>query len=184
MANFNKDTIIGVIGVVAGLLGVGYAIGTHSKLAKISERLDTSIDELANDMEFDIPEGMINKAIEKAAAIEAKKAVQAATEEALKELKKDIHTNVSLAVDKEYETIKDSVLKEITASASKIDANRIRREIEESAKKVALEKFDDNLEDILEKFNENLNNTSRIYNSIAGAMTRTTDAGKELVFKL
>ena len=180
MNTFNKDTIIGALGFAVGLIGVGYAIATRSKLAKVSERLDASIDKLAGDMEFDIPEEMINKAIEKAAEIEAKKAVKDATAEALGELKKDIQSTVSSAVETEYDNIKDIVLKAASESAAKIDVARVRKDVE----KAAINKYECNLDDILEKFSENLNNTSRIYNSIASSMTRTTDSGKELVFKL
>lgn len=49
---------------------------------------------------------------------------------------------------------------------------------------VALEKFDDNLDDILEKFNDNLTNTSKIYSSIREAITKSSDSSKEFVVRL
>ena len=60
----------------------------------------------------------------------------------------------------------------------------MRRDVEEAAKEAALEKFDDNLDDILEKFNDNLSNTSKIYSSIREAITRGVDGGKEFVVRL
>ena len=51
-----SNEIINILFGLAGLVGIGYAIGTHTKLAKVSERLDRSIDEIADNMEFDIPE--------------------------------------------------------------------------------------------------------------------------------
>ena len=47
---------------------------------------------------------------------------------------------------------------------------------------MALEKFDDNLDDILEKFKYNLDNVSKIHNSIAGAMMKNNE--KEMVFRI
>lgn len=179
----NNELVSILIGV-AGLIGVGYAIGTHTKLAKVSERLDKGIEELADDMEFDIPEELINKAVEKAVQVEAKKAVERATNETVMAVKKDVRFEVEQAVDKEYERIKDTVLKELSTSASKIDVSRVRRDIEKAAKEAALEKFDDNLDDILEKFNDSLDNTTKIYSSIREAITRGSNSGKEFVVRL
>lgn len=180
--NNNLDMFIGAAGLVVGLVGVGYAFGTRSKMAKISDILNCSIDDLANRTEIDIPEEMISRAVERAVAVEAKRAVVKATDDALKDVKKDIHRQVSDAVESEYSNIKESVLKELTLEASKIDAKRVRDDVEKAAKDQALEKFDDNLDDILEKFNGDLENISRIYKSIAGAMNKNNE--KEMVFRI
>ena len=172
----SSDFLFGVCGCVVGLIGVGYAVGTHTKLSKISERLNNSIDDLADNMEIDIPEEMVNKAIENAVKIESKRAVEKATNETISALKKEIRSEVQTAVNKEYETIKDS--------AAKIDVSRVRRDVEAAAKEAALEKFDDNLDDILEKFNDSLTSTSKIYSSIREAITRSSDSGKEFVVRL
>lgn len=175
-----KDIVIGAIGI----LGLGYGIAMHTKLAKVSDRLDKSIEELSGNMNINISDEIVDKAVDKAVNAEAKKVVEQATKEALDELKRDIKTNVSIAVDKEYETIKDTVLEKVTDAAAKIDVAKVRSDVEKAAKTAALDKFNDNLEDILAKFNDNLNNTSKIYNSIASSMTRGVDAGKEFVFKV
>lgn len=177
-----SNDIIGVILGIAGLVGVGYAIGAHTKLAKVSDRLDKSIDEIADNMEFDIPEELINKAVEKAVKVEATMAVDKATNEAVSEIRKDIRSEVQHVISTEYDNLKETVLKEITSSASKIDVSRVRRDVEEAAEKAALEKFDDNLDDILDKFNDNLSNTAKIYSSIRNAITK--DSGKEFVVRL
>lgn len=175
-----KDVAIAAVGI----LGLGYGLAMHTKLAKVADRLDKSIDDLSKGTEVDIPKEIIDRAVEKAVTAEAKKVVEKATEEALTELKRDIRTNVSAAVDKEYETIKDTVLEKVTDAAAKIDVAKVRSDVEKAAKTAALDKFNDNLEGILQTFNDNLNNTSRIYNSIASSMTRGVDAGKEFVFKV
>lgn len=179
-----KNDVFGIIFGVAGLVGIGYVIGTHSKMAKISERLDRSINDLADNMEFDIPEKLVDKAIEEAAKNEARRAVEIATRETVEQVKNDIHTKVQREVDKEYDNIKESVLKEITVSASKIDASKVRKDVEEAAKKTALDKFDDNLDDILEKFNKDLDNTSKIYGSIREALTKNSSSSKGFVVRI
>lgn len=179
-----KNDIFSTLFGLAGFVGIGYAVCAHSKLAKISERLDKSIDDLAEDMEIDIPEELVNKAVERAVQDETARAVKRATDEAILALKRDIHSEVQKAVDKEYKSVKDSVLKEITASAAKIDASRVRRDVEAAAKEAALEKFNDNLDGILEKFNENLDNTAKIYGSIREALTQSSKSGKEYVIRV
>ena len=169
---FNSDALIGLVGVAAGLIGVGYAMGTHSKMAKISENLDRSIEDLASNTPVDIPQNMIERAVEKAVAYEVKQAVGKTTERVIVDVKRDIHKQVSDAVESEYKNIKDVVLEELTNEAATIDAKRVRADVEKAAKEKALEKFDDNLDDILKSFNDQLNNTSKIYTSIADSMTK------------
>lgn len=182
MFKFTKETIVGVVGLGTGLIGIGYSLATWSKMAKVSERLDHSIDDLATNMDIDIPQDMIDKALEQAVALEAKKAVERATRDAMDTLKRDIHTTVSNAVEEEYKTIRDSVLDKTVQAAAKIDIARVTRDVERAAQEKALSTFQANLDGILNTFNENLNNTAKIYNSIASSVTRTGD--REVVFKM
>ena len=181
---YSKDNFMATLGFAAGILGVGYALGTRSKMAKVSERLDKSIDDLAGDMTIDISQEIIDRAVDKAVAVEAKVAVQKATTEVIADLKRDIRNEVSIAVDKEYETIKEAVLKEVTEAAAKINVDRVRRDVERAAERAALEKFDANLDELLRKYNDALTNTGKIYSSIASAMAKGGDSGKEYVFKV
>lgn len=178
------SVIVGVVGTIVGLTGIGYAIGTHTKLSRVSEKLDKAIDDLADRTEIDISDSIINQAVKEAVTNAADRAVEKATYDATKELKHDIRIRVSEAIKDEYDTLSKDILKRITEESSKIDVDRVRRTIEDAAKKAALEKFDDNLDDILERFNENLNNTSKIYNSISQTLTKSANSGKEYVIRL
>ena len=176
------DNLVGLLGAALGMIGIGYALGTHSKMSKISEKLDLSIEDLASKTPVDIPESMIERATEKAVALEVKNAVGKATDVVLKDVKRDIHKQVSDAIESEYSSIKDVVLEEVTDEVAKIDVKRVRADVEKAAKEAVLEKLDDNMDDILENFNDQLKNTSRIYNSIADTMTKykSNDGGTVL----
>lgn len=163
----NFDTFVGVAGIAVGLIGVGYALGTRSKMARISEKLDRSIEDLAGQMPVDIPNDLIERAAEKAVAYEVKQAVSKVTDAVVADVKRDIHKQVSDAVESEYSSIKDRVLEELVTEASKIDAKRVRADVERAAKERALEKFDDNLDAILEDYKDNLRNVNKIYRSFA-----------------
>lgn len=179
-----NDQLFGVLGIAVGLIGVGYAVGTHTKMAKICEKLECSIDDLAGNTTVDIPDCMVQRAIEKAVAAEVKNAVGKATDAAMAEVKRDVHKQVSDAVEAEYTDLKSTVLSELTVEAAKIDVKRVREDVERAAKKMALEKFDDNLDKILEDFSEQLKNTSRIYTSIADTMSGYKVPGRETVLRI
>ena len=175
------DGIVGIAGIVVGLIGVGYAFGTHSKMAKISETLDRSIEELAGRTPVDIPNDMVERAVEKAVAYEVKQAVAKTSDSVIAEVKRDIHKQVGDAVEGEYSKIKDTVLEELTSAASKIDVKRVRADVERAAKERALEKFDDNLDDILDDYKDNLRNVTKIYKSFADA---ATPSSRETVLRI
>ena len=178
MSNNNNifTTIIGV----AGLVGIGYGYACHSKMVKVSERLDKSIDGLANDMEIDISEELVNKAVNKAVMAAVKSAVDKATNEAVIEVRNDVRREVAAAVNKEYEAIKESVLKEITVASSKIDVDKVRKDVERGAEKMALEKFDANLENVAKHFYEKLDTTAKVCSMFAA----TPGTNREFVVKL
>lgn len=178
------DGFVCVLGVAVGLVGVGYAVGTHTKLAKIAEKLDCSIDELAGRTPVDIPDSMIERAVERAVAASVKEAVGKATDSIVADVKKTMHKQVNEAVESEYSNVKETVLDELVHAASKIDVRRVRSDVEKAAKEHALEKFDDRLDDILESFNNQLTNTSKIYTSIADAMVGYKSGGKETILRI
>ena len=178
----NNNNILTTVLAISGLVGVGYGVACHSKMVKVSERLDKSIDALANNMEIDISEELVNKAVHKAVTIAVKSAVDTATNEAVTEVRRIIRKEVAAAVDKEYETIKESVLNEITVEASKIDVEKVTKDVEKGAEQMALKKFDVNLEGILKRFNNDLDNTAKVYSTIKSMMT--PNSNREFVVKL
>lgn len=58
----NSDTLLsfGVFGL--GLVAIGYAVGIHSRMKAVADKLDTSIDKIANDTEVEIPSKLIEQA--------------------------------------------------------------------------------------------------------------------------
>ena len=147
-----NNSIINTILGIAGVAGVTYAVTMHSKYAKINERLDATINDLANNMEIDISDELVNKAVEKAVNAAVKDAITKATNEAVAEVRTDIRRKVSDAVIKEYDSVKDHVLAEITVQAAKIDVAKVQKSVEEKAEKLALEKFEVELNNVMKNF--------------------------------
>lgn len=161
----NADSFVGIGICILGLVGVGYAIGVHSKMKVMCDRLDTSIDNLANNTEIDIPAKVIDQAVQKAVERESYSAVKRATEEVVADAKREIESRVGTAVKAQYDAISDGV-------ADQIDESKLKKEVVQKAKEQIAEKFDDKLDDLLEEFNGNLQNVGKIYKSIARSFSK------------
>ena len=134
MKNSNLDLIVGIGVFVAGIFGVGYAIGTRSKVNRLCEKLDTSIDNLSDDIQVDIPDKMVQRAVEAAVKKEVAAAVKLATDEVIASAERDIRKEVTAEVERQYTTISDGVTTEIATRVARIDEGKLRKEVVEKAK--------------------------------------------------
>ena len=182
MKNFDWDLVIGVTGFVVGLVGVGYAAGTRSKMNQVSKKLDASIDDLVRGTKIDIPHELIEHAVERSVEAKTRTAIDTTVSRAMQKADSIIRSSVSSAIESQYISLKDRVLGEMTNRVSRINEDRLRDDIYNAAKEKAVEKFEANLDDILEKFNSDLENVGKIYKSIANVMTKSE--GKEMTFRI
>lgn len=169
--SFNTNKFWGVVAIGAGVLVINYVFETFKKVDKMCKKLNTSINEMADETKIDIPERILNSAVEKAVENEVGRSVKRAAEEAVCGVKNDIHSEVKTSVNAAYSDIKDAVAKEVARQVGAISISDIKEEVIERAKETALEKFEGSLDDILEKFNGDLDNVNKIYGSIAKAIT-------------
>lgn len=182
MKSFDWDLVIGVTGFVVGLVGIGYAAGTRSKMNQVSEKLDKSIDDIVRDARIDIPNGLIERAVERSVEAKTRIAIDNTVSRAMDKADSIIRSSVSTAIKNQYGELKNRVLGEMTKRVSNINEERLRDDIYNAAKEKAVEKFEANLDDILEKFNNDLENVGKIYKSIANVMTKSE--GKEMTFRI
>lgn len=180
--NNKANFIFGLGGCVLGLIGIGYAIGAHGKLNKVSMKLDKTIDELTNDAEIDIPKQMIDQAISRKVDSEVEYALKRAASDAVRSIKNDIHSEVSRTVNATYSDIKKTVSDEVARKVSDINMRDLTNEVTKKAEEKIIEKFEGNLDDILEKFNRNLDNVSKIYSSMSASMQK--GVGKETILRI
>ena len=145
----NADSFVGVGICILGLVGVGYAIGVHSKM-KV----------------------MCDQAVQKAVERESYSAVKRATEEVVADAKREIESRVGTAVKAQYDAISDGVADQIAKNVARIDESKLKKEVVQKAKEQIAEKFDDKLDDLLEEFNGNLQNVGKIYKSIARSFSK------------
>lgn len=135
-------------------MGVGYAIGVHSKMKVMCDRLDTSIDNLANNTEIDIPAKVIDQAVQKAVERESYSAVKRATEEVVADAKREIESRVGTAVKAQYDAISDGVRIKSQECRPESPKSKLKKEVSAEGKEQIAEKFDDKLDDLLESSTE------------------------------
>ena len=166
------------IGLAVGLVGIGWAMGTHSKMNALCKKLDTSIDTLMESGHLDIPEALIQESLNRAVTLKADSILARAKAEALANARAETEKQVKSALNKEYYKLQESVKSEIAAQVRGMDISELRDEVKAEAKV----KLAENMDDILQEFNGSLENISKIYGSIANTMTGQHP--KETVFKI
>lgn len=168
----NADSFVGVGICILGLVGVGYATASHSKEMVMCDRLDTSIDNLANNTEIDIPAKGHRPGGSEGRRAGVLFCGQAGHGEVVADAKREIESRVGTAVKAQYDAISDGVADQIAKNVARIDESKLKKEVVQKAKEQIAEKFDDKLDDLLEEFNGNLQNVGKIYKSIARSFSK------------
>lgn len=176
----NRD--INLLGFIVGAAGFGYAIYTTHKMNKICKKIDSSLDEMTETMDIDIPTAMIDQAVNMAIDREATKVVSLAADRAVREIKMDIHGQIKTEVNVAYSDIRKQVSDRVACEVAHIDTAKLRKDVITKAEEKIIEKFDGNLDDITEKYNRELQSISSIYSSIANSMT--PHINKETVLRI
>lgn len=178
----NKSNMFGVVGIGVGAACICYSAYISRKMNKLCNVLDTSVANIADKTEVDVSPAIVNRAIECSVDLAVGKAIRAATDEVISDIKFDMRKEVKTAVSSEYETIKKEVVGEVSKQVAILDMSKLKNEVREAAKEKVLEKFDGNLQDLLDDFNTNLQSVSKIYSSIADTLGKRES--KETVLKL
>lgn len=159
--------LVNVAGWAFGVLGIGYAIGVHTDMNRACKKLDCTIEGLAHRADIRVSDDIIQDAVARAVREKADYVAQLAVNDMKADMKRESVRQVKAAVSKEYNTLQESVRKEIKAQVGEIDIYDLREEVKTEAKEKMAEKMDD----ILVGFNDNLTNIGKIYGSIANVVT-------------
>lgn len=163
--------IFGACGIITAAIGVGYGIGQKRKVDDISERLNKKIDEIAENVDVDISDAVIDEAVKVAVDREAKSATQKAISSVVSAKKAEMANQITLEIDRQKAAIKDDVTKEVTRQVSRLSINELKESVVEQAKTEAMEKLQTSMDDILQGFTNNLSQVGTIYQTIAQAFS-------------
>ena len=186
----NFEAFIGFGTVAAGLVGIGYAIGTNKKMHQLSDKLDTSLSKIAADNEVYISDELIEEyvrtAVKRNVEQQVRSAIATASRSAVGEVKSEMATQIREAVNNEYSNMSNSVKKKLADQVAAIDIYSLKHEIRDTAKKQVIneleeeiskikvaadEKFNEAVEEVVEGVNAKLSNVTKIYEAIAKRAT-------------
>lgn len=177
-------TGIGFGGVIVGLIGIGYGLANRKKLNHICNRINTTIDDMSQTIDVDVPKLIVDEAVDRAVEVSVQRAVKNVSANVEKEIIREIESEVRESVRSERENITHSVTKQITNEVAKINVKSLSKVVREDARDLIVQKFDGELDDLLEKYNDNLDNVTKVYSSIAKRFTNDTCGGKDLKISL
>ena len=176
----------GVLGLIIGAAGLVWAGYVAIKCNKIADKVGMSVDDIAKSSNIQIQDSMVNQAVQTAVDRTARDLVEKASQSAVKAVTNDIHSQVSKVVEEAYSDVKEAVKTRLEGQIGDINIDRVRREIVNEGKEKAARifgeslneirdsaksKFEDELNGILNRHNNELDSVSKIYSSIADAMS-------------
>lgn len=183
-----NKTWLSILGLAfAGGLGVaGWQLAKINKLLKkVGLSFDKLVDETEKEITDDVRQETIEAAIEQAVERKTEKALREAKSDALNQLKNDIRKQVGDAVRLEEKDIRERVSDEIADRVSKIDEEALKQKVTEKAEKEIMRRFDGSLNGVLSDFNRSLGNVAKIYENIAGTLSKDGgSSGREIKFTL
>lgn len=165
----------------AAALVVG-GVAMYMKLDGIARKLDTSIGELSRKSKLDVDASIVEKAVQLSVNREVGYMVTSAANAIVRDASADMRVKVDRAVNSVYKDVTDAVSKEVAKHVANLDMGALTAKVRTEAKEAILEKFDDNLDDVLGDFKENLGHVSKIYGSIADTLAKKSD--HEMTFKV
>lgn len=157
--------------VIGGLMVVGSVVAAvycGKKLKDVMGVVNSAITDVSNLTYIDVQQAVVDKAVERAAANAAGKAVKA-TEGLMRDT---VATAVSNAVTNAKGPLKQAVTDKIAMEVALIDKSELVEDIEQQAKQLIVDKFEGKLDGIASDFSRNLENVGKIYQSIAESMTQ------------
>lgn len=153
------DKYVLAIGSGAVVASIGVMEFFRYKRAKVSE--------IAKNLSVDIPEKVLEEAVNRAAEEEARSAIYRINNRIINSYEADIRKEVQREIDKQKASLKSDVKEELERKVKRIDIDDIRKEVVDEAKDKVARKFEHDLDDILDKHNDELDKINRIYSSIA-----------------
>lgn len=129
---------------------------SEEKVRTLEKRLEQKVDGIANSLDIDVPDEIVEAALKKAADSYAKTSILAIERRVIDDYNATIRSEVRKSVELAYDNTKSDVKRELTKQVSNIDISGIKREIISDAKEKVEEELEDALKTMKDKFEEEL----------------------------
>ncbi len=176
----------GALGIVIGIIGIGYGIYQAYKTGETAKKLDMTIEDLAKKTPVDIQQSVVDRATERAIEREVRIAVNETAKAVRSDAQDEIKREVGKAVEAVYEDLSKDVVDRISDQVANIDEYALKEKVTKEAEKKILKKFDGALDGVLGDFNRQLGNVNKIYENIADTLKgrKSDDSDNGYSFKL
>ena len=160
MANRMNYEGFGILGILAGLGGLAYAVYQSNKMSKVAQKIDMTLEDVERKTNVDVEKSIVDAAIEKA----VNRKVDKAANEAVASVKADFHQTISSkvdkAVDEQYTRISEEVGEKVTREIEGITkeklSNSITTKLQPELKKYGENKIDQMIVDVRDTAMKNL----------------------------
>lgn len=154
------NTCVTLLSLGIGAVCIVFEEMTRKALSDFNAQFERAVVRIGENPRMDISDELVQAAIKKAVSLEADRAVRIASDKVIDDLKGDMRSKVSRAVNEEYDRQKAGVADKIRARVDSIDQEKlahdvmcqVKHEILSDARsdvKSEVHDFEDELEDIL-----------------------------------
>lgn len=183
----NLKTVINVSVVVAGF--VASALYANHKARKTEERfleaIDDAAEKLSDGIEVDIPEDMVNRALQIAIVRDSEKFVKQAVANIQKETTDNLHTEIKTEVNKAYSDVKSQIREKLNEAVGKVDISEVRKEVISDAKYEAAKRLRSDMDDILDDYKRAVTDAKEELNStLSDCKDSINESRDEIIEKL
>ena len=152
--------------ITTAVTGAGTVFCIHEM--KQSKRiLNEAVSKIGDNVDVEVSEELIHKAVERAAYDQIRRHVRTATNETLYGIREQTKTEVEKAVKESYKKIAEAVSDSMSEEVEKINKNDILGDIKDKATEKLAEKLDEHLDSITDEYSKNLSNMGKVYEALA-----------------
>ena len=171
---FRPIDIFGVC-AAAGCLYLGF------RLKKMSGKYEEAIDKIANEIDIDISNEIIEAAVDKAVDREAALQVNNACNRAVRLVQSDIFNTVQAAVNAEKKTLNEDVKKAIEKKLADIDISDAKKEVIEMAQEIVANRLEEDTKAIAGTYEASIKKVAEMCENMISTATISAQKAREPV---
>lgn len=160
----------GIIGIVVGAIGIGCAVFEALKADKVLDKLDATMDTIDRNSTVEIREDIVEKAMLKAVDRKVAKAVDSTSVLVREDLQRDMHSQVTKAVEKQRQDIDDKVIAKAESLISGMSDDELKDKVVKVASKQASAAVDKEVKKLAEDAAKQIAKGLEVYSTFDGAL--------------
>lgn len=149
------------------------------RLKKLGDKYEQAIDTIANDIDVNVDNEIINEAVKKAVDRETASQVDTACQRAIRLVQDDIAHEVRKAVDTEKDHIKEDTKKAIEKKLDNIDISEARKEVISDAQKMVADKLEEDTRVIKNTYEASIKNVAKMCEEMISSATVSANKVRE-----